>query len=305
MPTVGCGMGDKAPKEGSTAEPLLWTVNDGAPLQIQIHDSDMRNTIGESDRIVEAALEYIMRENKTRVNYPDEAEFVSATPEPHRKGEKAYHVKAFKGSKDGMERANTSNLPYPDSFTGYLFFLSNGIFFGFKKPLQFFPLDDIKSVSYTSVLQRTFNLNIAYSTLYPTPEEKEVEFSMIDQAQFAGIDAYIKTHELQDASMAEARKAKRHTINGKKGADPDKTENGDEPGELQKAEQQMQEEEDEEDELEEDYDPGSEGESEGSGTSSEEEGDYADGEVDADLVEQELGSEAEDVEPDPEDEDQL
>ena len=129
---------------------------------------------------------------------------------------------------------------------------------------------------------------------------------MIDQAQFAGIDAYIKTHELQDASMAEARKAKRHTINGKRGADPDKAENGDKPGELQKAEQQMQEEEDEEDELEEDYDPGSEGESEGSGTSSEEEDDYADGEeVDANLVEQELGSEAEDVEPDPEDEDQL
>ena len=92
----------------------------------------------------------------------------------------------------------------------------------------------------------------------------------------------------------------------KRGADPDKAENGDEPGELQKAEQQIQEEEDEEDELEDDYDPGSEGESEGSGTSSEEEDDYADGgEVDANLVEQELGSEAEDVEPDPEDEDQL
>ena len=102
---MGCGMGDKAPREGSTAEPLLWTVNDGAPLQIQVYDSDMRNAIGESDRIVEAALEYIMRENKTKVTYPEEAEFVSATPEAHRKGEKAYHVKAFKGSKDGMERA--------------------------------------------------------------------------------------------------------------------------------------------------------------------------------------------------------
>jgi hypothetical protein len=104
MPTVGRGMDDKAPREGSTTEPLLWTVNDGAPLQIQIFDSDMRNAIGESDRIVEAALEYIMRENKTKVTYPEEAEFVSATPEAHRKGEKAYHVKAFKGSKDGMER---------------------------------------------------------------------------------------------------------------------------------------------------------------------------------------------------------
>jgi hypothetical protein len=193
-----------------------------------------------------------------------------------------------------------------DSSAGYLFFLSDGVFFGFKKPLQFFPLDNIKSISYTSVLQRTFNLNIAYSTLYPTPEEKEVEFSMIDQTQFAGIDAYIKRHELQDASMAEARKARRHTINTKKGSEPTSAENGEEPGELQKAAQQIQDEEDEEDELEEDYDPGSEGESEGSGSSSEEEDEYANEEgAGGNIVEDELGSEAEDVEPDPEDDDQL
>ena len=186
--------------------------------------------------------------------------------------------------------------------SGYLFFLPTGVFFGFKKPLQFFPLNDIKSISYTSVLQRTFNMIISYEILYPTLEEKEVEFSMIDQAQFAGIDAYIKRHELQDASMAEARKAKRHNINAKKGAEPDKAENGEEPGELQKAAEQIQDEEDEEDELEEDYDPGSEGESEGSGDSSEEEDDVGDG---GDLAEDELGSEAEHVEPDPEDENQL
>lgn len=185
------------------------------------------------------------------------------------------------------------------------------MFFGFKKPLQFFSLDDIRSISYTSVLQRTFNLIIAYSIPYPTPEEREVEFSMIDQTQFAGIDAYVKRHGLQDASMAEARKAKRHAVNTKKGVDPASAEDANEPRELQKAEQQMQDEEDEEDELEEDYDPGSEGESEGSGASSEEEEeeeeDYdADEEgVERDLVEEELGSDAEHVEPDPDDEDQL
>jgi hypothetical protein len=115
IPTTGRGMDDKAPREGPIAEPLLWTVNDGAPLQIQIFDADMRNAIDKSDRIVEAALEYAMRENKTKVTYPDEAEFVSATPEAHRKGEKAYHVKAFKGSKEGMKRATLQTLPYPDS----------------------------------------------------------------------------------------------------------------------------------------------------------------------------------------------
>lgn len=37
----------------------------------------------------------------TKVICPDEKEFVSAIPEAHRKGEKAYHVKAFRGSKEG------------------------------------------------------------------------------------------------------------------------------------------------------------------------------------------------------------
>src|SRR5437764_13913756 len=113
-----------------------------------------------------------------------------------------------------VSRTNTLIFVGADSSAGYLFFLSDGVLFGFKKPLQFFPLDDIKSVSYTSVLQRTFNLNIAYSTQHPTPEEKEVEISMIDQAQFACIDTYVRADDLQDASMAEARKATRLAING-------------------------------------------------------------------------------------------
>jgi len=40
---------------------------------------------------------------------PDDAEFASATPEAHRKGEKAYHVKAFRGSKDGKDQSSHSS----------------------------------------------------------------------------------------------------------------------------------------------------------------------------------------------------
>lgn len=135
---------------------------------------------------------------------------------------------------------------------------------------------------------------------------EEIEFSMIDQADFAGIDAYIKRHELQDASMADARRAKKLNINKVRGEI--KTEDGangeeDDRTELQKAEAEL---EDAEDEEEEDYDPGSEGESEGSGDDSdEEEGDRA--EEGGDVIEDELGSEAEDVEieVDPDDENQL
>ena len=90
------------PTMGSTSEPLLWTVNDGAPLQAKFHDPKIQNDTGGSDEIIERVLEYTMRDSKRKVTFPDEAEFVSATPESHRKGEKAYHVKAFKGSKDGQ-----------------------------------------------------------------------------------------------------------------------------------------------------------------------------------------------------------
>jgi hypothetical protein len=101
IPTTALGLGDKAPKNGSTEEALLWTVNDGAPLSVRFHDPTMQGEIGQSDHVLEAVLEYTMRDSKKKVTYPDEAEFVSATPESHRKGEKAYHVKAFRGSKDG------------------------------------------------------------------------------------------------------------------------------------------------------------------------------------------------------------
>jgi hypothetical protein len=135
------------------------------------------------------------------------------------------------------------------------------------------------------------------------PAAEEIEFSMIDQADFAGIDAYIKRHDLQDASMADARRAKKLNIN--KGRGQVKMEEGvngeeDNRTELQKAEAEL---EDAEDEEEEDYDPGSEGESEGSGDDSDEED--ADGDEGGGNVAEELGSEAEDVEVDPDDEDQL
>lgn len=95
---------------------------------------------------------------------------------------------------------------------------------------------------------------------------------MIDQADFAGIDAYIKRHGLQDGSLAASRKARSLNLN-KKGSGGGGAQEDEEQGELQKAQQQIADDEDDEEEEEEDYDPGSEGLSDGSGESSEEEGD--------------------------------
>ena len=96
-------------------------------------------------------------------------------------------------------------------------------------------------------------------------EEEEIEFSMLDQMDFAGIDEYIKRHGLNDASLATQRRAKKYGVNDakvKKEANGNgaattaaemeglEVEDGDEETELQKAERALQ---DEEDEMEEDY----------------------------------------------------
>ena len=190
--------------------------------------------------------------------------FSSAIKEAHRPNEPVVHVKAFRGSKDG-----------------YLYFLPNGILWGFKKPLLFMPKDQLVAVSYVNVLQRTFNMSIEVDVRGKqengsyTEEREELEFGMIDQEDFAGIDAYVKRHGLQDSSMAEQRKAKRLGINTVKGEDGEMVDIGD-GGELKKAEAALEQNDDVEEEEEdegtdgEDFDPGSEGDSEGSGTSSEE-----------------------------------
>lgn len=149
---------------------------------------------------------------------------------------------------------------------GYLFFTSVGIFYGFKKPLAFFDFASINSISYTAILRNTFNMVI-------TTQHGDIEFGMLDQDDYTGINEYVQKHGLQDASMADARRAKKLNVNppaqGSKGTNGAAAANDDGGlSELQKAEQELQ---DLEDEDEEDYDPGQEGDSDGSGDDSDEE----------------------------------
>jgi hypothetical protein len=64
-------------------------------------------------------------------------------------------------------------------------------------------------------LQRTFNIVITAMPDPVTGEKQDIEFSMLDQADFAGIDQYVKRHDLNDASMAADRRAKKLNINPK------------------------------------------------------------------------------------------
>lgn len=82
---------------------MVWTVPDGpAKNAFQgsgtpiVDDSNPEETY-------QAFIRKMFNSNleHTKVIGPDEKQFFSATPEVHRKKEKAYHVKAFRGSKEG------------------------------------------------------------------------------------------------------------------------------------------------------------------------------------------------------------
>ncbi|KAN0108146.1 Rtt106 domain containing protein [Hyaloscypha variabilis] len=245
-----------------TPEPIVFTIPDSAPKPGTISGLEAAAAAAVSDDFktlldwqITARLKAAGKSN-LKIVEADAKLFASEQKQAHRPGEKAVFVKAFRGSKDG-----------------YLFFLPTGILWGFKKPMMFLPHERIAAVSYTSVLQRTFNLSIEVDMSIAGGDEvkEEFEFSMLDQEDFGGIDGFVKRHGLQDKSMAEQRKAKRLNVNVVKDEDGNVIGNA-EAGELEKAAIEAEQEAvDLEDEDEEDYDPGSEGESEGSGSDSEEE----------------------------------
>ena len=73
----------------STYEPLVWTVSN-----VLAKGEEGSTT---SEKVLQA-----LKDAKVKVLEPSETEFSSQVQQATRKGEKAYHVKAFRGSKDGM-----------------------------------------------------------------------------------------------------------------------------------------------------------------------------------------------------------
>ncbi|RFU81679.1 hypothetical protein TARUN_524 [Trichoderma arundinaceum] len=277
-------------KTGSppSVEPLVFTVPITAPKQGTVGGAEAGAAAAVSDTyksLFHWALNKRLQGagSAVKIVSADPNKFRSMVRQPHRPNETAVHVSGFRGSKDG-----------------YLFFLENGILWGFKKPLIFIPTNRIAAISYTSILQITFNMVVEIFTEEDGKTE-ELEFGMLDQQDYGGIDEYVKLNRLQDRSMAEQRKAKLQLAENKgpkkkdgdaEGGDAEAPDGeGDGMTELERAqlevEQQLQ---DEEDEDEEDYDPGSEGESEGSG-SSDDDDDDDDDEDDEEEGEEEGGEE--------------
>ncbi|KAG9246299.1 hypothetical protein BJ878DRAFT_456608 [Calycina marina] len=233
-------------------EPFVFTISDTA-LKAGMVAGDGASTFDDYKDLFDYAIHKGLKSvgKEIKITRADEKLFHSVQKQLCRPGEKAVWVKSYRGSKDG-----------------YMFFLPTGILWGFRKPLMFVPHSRIIAISYTNVLTRTFNLSVEVAVAGAEGEEmsEEIEFEMIDQEDYGGIESYIKRYGLEDRSLAKQRKAKHENVNVVKDEDNNVIGNA-EAGDLAAAAELA---EDEEDEEEEDYDPGSEGDSEGSGTSDEE-----------------------------------
>ena len=90
--------------DGRPAEQIVFVMNETAPAGASILASGLK----EDDTYVTvttSALETFLSPFGKRVVMPDAAEFASIIPQSHRKGEKAYHVKAHRGSKEGARKS--------------------------------------------------------------------------------------------------------------------------------------------------------------------------------------------------------
>lgn len=97
VPVHGDGV-NRVPDElkGSPPEPIVWTFEEATGKNI-VEGEDPGPT-----PMAEAIHHCLIQAGTGKdVIFPDADEFASATPESHRKGDRAYHVKAHRGSKEG------------------------------------------------------------------------------------------------------------------------------------------------------------------------------------------------------------
>lgn len=82
--------------EGTTAqEPMVWTF-------VEATGKDVKEGEDPGPTAMAAEISKHLSPHGKSVVFPKESQFVSSIPESHRKAEKAYHVKAFRGSKEGI-----------------------------------------------------------------------------------------------------------------------------------------------------------------------------------------------------------
>lgn len=106
FPTYGDGVTSSLEGASATTEPMVWTVPDTVPKNVSL-GRDGHGEVAQDGtykgyvlRLLDTSLGLVGR----KVVEPDEKEFASTLVHAHRKGERAFHVSAFRGSKDGTLR---------------------------------------------------------------------------------------------------------------------------------------------------------------------------------------------------------
>lgn len=117
---------------------------------------------------------------------------------------------------DSFELAVVAHIGSKD---GILYFLVDSLFFGFRKPVLLLEHSEIQNVSFTVITSSTFNIVVKLN------DGSEHEFAMIDQASFNAISDYTCNKKLENASLAEERRAKRHKAEVQEEIDDDDLEN--------------------------------------------------------------------------------
>lgn len=78
----------------SATEPIIWTI-------FEPTKRDLDAGANEEPAYTANLLDKELKSFSKKVVFPDENEFASAIVQSHRKEEKAFHVKAHRGAKDG------------------------------------------------------------------------------------------------------------------------------------------------------------------------------------------------------------
>lgn len=106
------------------AEQILWTVPNTTLKPTQVSGELSIESDDTYKSLLIRILNRCMSPFQKQVVVPNEKEFASQTTQAYRKGEKAVHVKAFRGSKDGKYffpiRSKSSSPPEPACLPGVI-----------------------------------------------------------------------------------------------------------------------------------------------------------------------------------------
>lgn len=102
------------PEGVEAKDPMVWTVPDTPPKagSVKHREGVVTNISTPYKPFLINILNQRLEAFRKEVVEPDEKQFASSIVQSHRKGEKAFHVKAFRGSKDGKFSSQALSSPF-------------------------------------------------------------------------------------------------------------------------------------------------------------------------------------------------